>query len=131
MKLDRQKIHEKYNGRCAYCGCEITIKEMQVDHVIPQSNFYWHTRANNYFVPDFLKHVDEVNHPDNLMPTCRACNFYKGEFSLSTFRNQLATTLKANIEKPFQFRLGLKYGMVEIKEWDRKFYFEKKLNKQQ
>ena len=125
MKPNRQQIYRKYNGHCAYCGCEITLKKMQIDHVVPKARFVPHMAAKVHFVPEFLYHLDDVNHHDNLMPACRACNFYKGEFSLSTFRNQLSTTLKVNIEKPFQFRLGLKYGMVEVKEWDKKFYFEK------
>ena len=32
---ERQQIYEKFGGRCAYCGCEITIKDMQADHVVP------------------------------------------------------------------------------------------------
>lgn len=31
---ERQQIYEKFGGRCAYCGCEITIKEMQADQLI-------------------------------------------------------------------------------------------------
>ena len=32
---ERQQIYEKFGGRCAYCGCKITIKDMQADHVVP------------------------------------------------------------------------------------------------
>ena len=35
-KIDRQKVWEKYNGRCAYCGKEIALKDMQVDHIKPR-----------------------------------------------------------------------------------------------
>ena len=102
----RIDVYKKYNGHCAYCGCEIILKEMQVDHITPKL----HGGSNDI---------------ENLNPSCRKCNFYKGCFTLEGFRNQLATVLKQNIEKPFQFQLGLKYGMVEIKEWDKQFYFEK------
>ena len=30
MKIDRQKVYDKYNGHCAYCGKAITIKDMTV-----------------------------------------------------------------------------------------------------
>ena len=30
---ERQQIYKKFGGRCAYCGCEITIKEMQADQI--------------------------------------------------------------------------------------------------
>ena len=32
-KSQRQHVYEKYNGHCAYCGCELDIKDMQVDHI--------------------------------------------------------------------------------------------------
>ena len=31
----RQKIYDKYNGHCAYCGKELTFEQMQVDHIEP------------------------------------------------------------------------------------------------
>ena len=30
----RMKVWQKYNGHCAYCGCEIMLEEMQVDHIV-------------------------------------------------------------------------------------------------
>lgn len=39
MKVNREQIFLKCNGHCAYCGKEITLKEMQIDHIIP----HWHT----------------------------------------------------------------------------------------
>ena len=32
----RQAVYAKYNGHCAYCGCEIGYKDMQVDHIEPK-----------------------------------------------------------------------------------------------
>ena len=29
----RKQVYERYNGHCAYCGCELDIKDMQVDHL--------------------------------------------------------------------------------------------------
>lgn len=31
----RKQVYAKCNGHCAYCGCELEYKDMQVDHVIP------------------------------------------------------------------------------------------------
>lgn len=58
-KEKRLKIYNKYNGRCAYCGCKLEYKDMQVDHIIPQ------------------RIAGSTNDLDNLMPTCRTCNHYK------------------------------------------------------
>ena len=32
-KRVRLEVYEKCNHRCAYCGCELEYKDMQVDHV--------------------------------------------------------------------------------------------------
>ena len=34
-KREREEVLKKYDGHCAYCGAEITLKQMQVDHLIP------------------------------------------------------------------------------------------------
>ena len=31
-KATREAVYRKYNGHCAYCGCELEYKDMQVDH---------------------------------------------------------------------------------------------------
>lgn len=30
----RQKVYDKFKGHCAYCGCKLKYKEMQVDHFL-------------------------------------------------------------------------------------------------
>ena len=112
----RQEIYNKYDGHCAYCGCEITMREMQVDHIVPKyrNNEMWHQGEIG---------SDEIS---NLNPSCRMCNFYKGMYSLNRFRENLKDTLMRNVQRPFNFRLAERYGMVEVKEWDGKFYFERK-----
>ena len=34
-KSERLAVYDKTNGHCAYCGKEITLQQMQVDHVVP------------------------------------------------------------------------------------------------
>ena len=34
-KEERMKVYEKCKGYCAYCGCALEYKDMQVDHVNP------------------------------------------------------------------------------------------------
>ena len=29
----RMAVYNKFDGHCAYCGCEIDISDMQVDHI--------------------------------------------------------------------------------------------------
>ena len=107
MKIDRQAVYAKYDGHCAYCGKEITIKEMEVDHVIPQ----------RYHGTDDM---------DNLMPSCHTCNHYKRANSLENFRDWLLGELIDRLMKVYIFRVALRYNMITINGWDKQFYFEKK-----
>jgi len=127
MKADRNKIWIKYSRKCAYCGEDLKFKEMQIDHIIPKNNFISEIK-NKIFVPKFLTHLTEsdLNHYDNLNPSCRQCNFYKSANRLECFRESLKD-IHIRIMKPFISRLGAKYGIVNINEWDGIFYFERNL----
>ena len=106
MKIDRQKVYDKYNGHCAYCGKAITIKDMQVDHILPKRN----------------GGTDDI---DNLNPSCRLCNHYKRANSIECFRDFALGGLIRRLMKVYIFRVALDYGMITINGWDKKFYFEK------
>ena len=114
-KSKRKLVYDKYNGHCAYCGCELKLSEMQVDHIVPKfrNNEMWHQNEIG---------SDEIS---NLNPSCRMCNYYKGMGSIENFRENLKDTLMRNVRRPFDFRLAERYGMLEVREWDGKFYFEK------
>jgi predicted restriction endonuclease len=105
-KAVRQKVYEKYDGHCAYCGKPIEYKEMQVDHI--QAHY--------------LGGADEM---DNYNPACRMCNFYKGTMSIDRFREELRK-LQERLKKVYIYRLALRYGLVEEKENKVVFYFESK-----
>jgi hypothetical protein len=106
VMIDRKAVYNKYNGRCAYCGCKIDFKDMQVDHVVSKRN----------------GGKDDIT---NLNPACRLCNHYKNADPLESFRNWALGGVIQRLMKIYIFRVALKYGMVEIKDWDKKFYFEK------
>lgn len=126
MKINRQGIHDKFNGHCAYCGIEIKLKEMQVDHIVPQDLFVNHVR-NKFRIPDFLKHLTEsdVNHNDNLFPACRVCNGWKSCHNLETFRSELSQQVKRLNERSSNYRIAKKYGQIQEIEKPIVFYFEK------
>lgn len=113
-KKVRQALYEKYNHRCAYCGCELEYKDMQVDHIISVYRNELHKELSE-------KELCDIN---NLLPTCRQCNFYKSDVSIEKFRKSLTDTLLPNITKTFQFRLAKKYGLVSDNSKPIKFYFE-------
>lgn len=103
-KSVRQKVLDKYGGHCAYCGKELDLKTLRVDHLHPH----------------YLGGEDTF---ENYMPSCYQCNFYKSTLSLEKFRGQILT-LHERIAKPFIARLGMDYGIIEIKPFNGKFYFE-------
>lgn len=111
-KSMRRKVYEKFSGHCAYCGCELTMEAMQVDHMEPVYTLW------------YRKEERDLNVIENYMPACRQCNFYKGGMSLEHFRAELKTLME-RVKKPFIYRLAEKYKMVEEKKWDGNFYFER------
>lgn len=108
---DRVTIYQKYNGHCAYCGCELEYKDMQVDHI----NSVYRAEIRHQEVDECL---------NNYMPSCRQCNFYKSTFTLETFRERISDTLVKNLQKNFNYRLALKYGLIKEDIKPIKFYFE-------
>ena len=110
MKIDREKVYNKYGGRCAYCGTKIEFKQMQVDH----------------FFPQFLKHLkpDEDNNDfKNLMPSCRKCNIHKHAMRPEVWRKELALQV-TRLRKVAQFDRALRFNQIEISEKPIVFYFE-------
>ena len=115
-KKMRLEVYEKCNHRCAYCGCELEYKDMQVDHI---KSVYSNTDYKQTMTEEEMYSIE------NLLPTCRQFNFYKSVFTLEYFRERLQTTMMANVRKNFGYRLAVKYGLVEEKIKPIIFYFEK------
>lgn len=113
MKINRQQVLNKYNSRCAYCGKPITLKSMQVDHIIPKARFRW------------MKDKSQVNHISNLNPACRSCNHYKRSHTLAYFRDELLGELHERLAKLYTVKVAMDYGIVKLEKWDRVFFFEK------
>ena len=135
MKIDRAAVYEKHDGHCAYCGRKIEYKDMQVDHILPQElvgSFMVGTKplTDDYELIekkayDSVRETKDPNHPDNLLPACRQCNFYKSTFRINAFRGNIEETLWHKLEKDFNYRLLTKYGCIEEHRKPIIFYFEK------
>lgn len=111
-KETRQRVYDKYNGRCAYCGCELELKDMQVGHL------------KSVYLSEYKgEQVDESF--DNYMPACRSCNFYKSTFGLETFRDRIQSIMLKELKKNFSFKFLNRYGIVKVSEQNPlQFYFE-------
>lgn len=114
-KKMREIIHSKYDGHCAYCGCEISIKEMEIDHIIPKYHFEIRIANVDYNEDDII----------NLNPACRDCNRYKETLTLENFRYKIQTIVD-RLKQKWIFRIALKYGLLSINNFQIKFYYELK-----
>lgn len=104
---ERLQVYNKCNGHCAYCGCALNVKDMQIDHV---QSLYWH---------------DGSNEMDNLLPACRSCNHYKGTSTLENFRKNLERMPQVLMRDCVTYRIATRYGLVVPSEQKVIFYFEK------
>ena len=80
---ERREVYDKCGGHCAYCGCELAYKDMQIDHVVPLA---------------FGKGEDELS---NMLPACRSCNHRKGCWPLEIFRKDMERSRCANARQRY------------------------------
>ena len=111
MKVDRIAVHQKYGGHCAYCGAVITVKEMQVDHIWPQARSHWQ------------KDLDP-NRPENLNPSCRACNYAKHTYNIELFRSEMQKQV-LRLSSNYNFKMAMKYNQISVTEKPILFYYER------
>lgn len=130
----REEVYKKYDGHCGYCGEEIELKNMQVDHIIPKRNFpqvILNAKHNNTYkqqmIPKFLEHLEpeEVNHIDNLMPSCRVCNLWKSANWVELFRSEIFEQVNRLNKYSSNYRMAKKYKLVQENTMPIKFYYEK------
>ena len=110
-KATRQQVYDKYHGHCAYCGRKIEMKEMQVDHIIPIAYSCYGPRDKAEEVRKMFED-ESINAIGNLMPACRACNFYKSINDIERFRNRIKSELDHTCRHSFQTRLAMQYGIM-------------------
>jgi len=117
-KIERELVYNKYNGRCAYCGCKLDYKDMQVDHIVPIF------RNVNEERPYGLERGNES--VENSNPSCRACNKRKGVLSVEEFRAELEKCHERMLRDNPNYRQLVRYGQIKLVDNGRvKFYFEK------
>jgi 5-methylcytosine-specific restriction endonuclease McrA len=118
MKHDRTKIHQKFNGHCAYCGTILkdeSGKYMQIDHVNPLIR----NLLNGGKQIDKSKDIEK-----NMFPSCPKCNNYKHSMTLESFREQIKLS-EERLKVYAAYNNAIRFGLIEFKEWDGLFYFER------
>lgn len=96
----RQAVYDKYNGRCTYCGRQITWSEFTIDHIVPLAN-------------------GGTNEIDNLTCSCEHCNYLKGTKNTREFKIFVYTI----IANALRF---INNGLYDFDTGKFEFYSEKK-----
>jgi len=121
-KINRQLVHEKYDGHCAYCGCDLEFNDMQVDHLV--SRFHFSIGSNKTYTDN------DLNDMNNLMPSCKVCNKWKSAHTLEHFRDEISYQLRTLNAYSSNFRMAKKYDLLKETPREIVFYFEQeKTNK--
>jgi len=129
----REKVWNKYNKHCAYCGKILEYKQMQVDHIIPKLHTWTkeylakvnRNRADTTFTPYQEPIVRGTDNFENLLPTCRRCNLLKTDGNIETLRWQIQNKIFCLNEYTNNYKLVKDYGLVEETGNKVVFYFEK------
>lgn len=122
----RNKVYNKFNGHCAYCGIEITMSNMQVDHIIPK--FLYSAKHDCLVVHGRKVEGIKTNELQNLNPTCRICNNWKHTWTVEEFRHEIELQITRLRNYSASFRLAEKYDLLSINKNPIIFYFEKQVN---
>ncbi|WP_392564337.1 HNH endonuclease signature motif containing protein [Orbus wheelerorum] len=125
-KSQRLELFNKFNGRCAYCGCELQ-KGWHADHIEP---IYRKLELKFNGSKVIAKQTGESFKPefdciDNLFPSCPQCNRFKSVYSVEQFREKLQKQVDIARKYSSGFRLAEKYGLVTEVSKSIVFYFEK------
>ena len=103
---ERKIVYDKFGGHCAYCGCEITLKEMQADHI-----------------EAFMRGgADTV---ENMYPSCRSCNHYKDTMTIEHFHAALERMPSVLLRDSVTYRIANRFELIAQKKRAVKFYFER------
>lgn len=122
-KKDRELVFNKYNGHCAYCGCELT-KRWHVDHLEPiVRNSEW-DKVNSKFKPNGTCEKPQNENFENYMPSCAPCNIQKNSFTLEEFRRNIKYFVNSLNLYSTQYKFAKRYGLVTENDIEVKFYFE-------
>ena len=123
IRSQRELVYNKYCGRCAYCGCDISIRQMQIDHIFPKAKSHWLDSPRMMeCCPQMLN--KDINCLENLNPACRACNNRKHSLLLEDFRGEIAMQIERLHKYSPQYRMALRYGLISENRKPVVFYFE-------
>lgn len=113
MNAKRKAIWDKSNGHCWYCGCELREKGWHADHFYPVIRAW-----------DGTMNIPERDTQENKVPACASCNIMKSSTSIESFRRLIGGFIKSLNRDSTQYKVAKRYGLIEEKPIEVKFWFE-------
>lgn len=125
-KKQREILFNKYNGLCAYCGCELKQK-WHADHISPLKRQFEFIKKGNIYITKLTGVVENPNLDifENLNPSCQECNIHKGSGTLEQFRTRLSNKINNLRKNSKDFRFAEKFEQILITPKNIVFYYEK------
>tara|TARA_R100001244_G_C5089736_1_gene116110 strand:+ start:147 stop:542 length:396 start_codon:yes stop_codon:yes gene_type:complete len=128
-KKTRSLVWDKSDGYCWYCGCSLPEKGWHVDHLEPIRRFK-DFRVTEKGVENFNNMENpELDTVENMVPSCRKCNLFKGVFTLEGFRKEISYQVERAASYSVNFRTAERFGLIEIIDKPVVFWFEIEGNK--
>ena len=102
----REMVHAKYGGKCAYCGIDIQLKGMHIDHIEP--------KMRGHSDDDIARSKRNRGADDfsNYNPACSRCNLRKSTYSIEKFRAEISAQVERLNKYSSGYRLAKSYGLI-------------------
>ncbi len=121
-KEERDKIKNKFGGKCAYCGCVLPPR-WHIDHLEPVVRKLKYIPGRGVVTKGELWKPDADN-IENMMPACPACNIDKHSYPLEFWRRQVQDSANILIRNSTTYRRAKRFGLVAETGVQIRFYFE-------
>lgn len=123
-KSERQKVFEKFGGKCSYCGCELTGR-WHVDHAQSLGRDSRYDSTKKKYVYKGTCQRPENDRPDNYMPACASCNITKRDMSIEDFKKWIQQTVEQLNKNHYNcYKFGKRFGLIKETGATVVFYFE-------
>ena len=121
MKIIKRKdvrltVLNKYDGKCAYCGCELTEDTLTVDHIKPKRR-----GASELELKTYGRGKDKIS---NFNPCCLSCNSSKCNFSIDEWKVEISKKHDKVLKDNSNYRTLNRFNLITVSK-EIIFYFEK------
>jgi len=115
----RDMVYNKYGGRCAYCGCELSRDLFHIDHIDAKFRGSSDREIERY---GRIRGKDVIM---NFNPSCISCNSSKSTLTIEKWRAEIALKIKRINRDVSGYRLLRRFNLIKETNNPVIFYFEK------